>query len=66
MNKLKLSIASADYDHFRDFRTGDVRAEGIEHTWSTLRHHEVFARFTANREWDVAELSLAKFTAHKQ
>ena len=63
MNKLKLSIASADYDHFRDFRTGDVRAEGIEHTWSTLRHHEVFARFTANREWDVAELSLAKFTA---
>jgi 4,5-dihydroxyphthalate decarboxylase len=31
MNKLKLSIASTDYDHFRDFRTGDVRAEGIDH-----------------------------------
>ena len=63
MNKLNLSIASTDYDHFRDFRTGDVRAEGIDHTWSMLGHHEVFARFTANREWDVAELSFAKFSA---
>lgn len=61
MNRLKLSIASTDYDHFRDFRLGDVRAEGIEHTWSILGHHEVFARFTLNREWDVAELSFAKF-----
>jgi 4,5-dihydroxyphthalate decarboxylase len=25
-------------------------------------HHEVFARFTLNREWDVSELSFAKFT----
>ena len=50
MGNLNLSIASTDYDHFRDFRTGDVRAEGIDHTWSMLGHHEVFARFTANRE----------------
>ena len=63
MNSIKLSIATTDYDHFRDFRTGDVRAEGIDHTWSMLGHHEVFARFTANREWDVAELSFAKFSA---
>jgi len=63
MNLIKLSIATTDYDHFRDFRTGDVRAEGVDHTWSTLSHHEVFARFTANREWDIAELSLAKFMA---
>ncbi|MBM3609302.1 MAG: ABC transporter substrate-binding protein [Alphaproteobacteria bacterium] len=61
MNKLKLTIATTDYDHFRDFRTGDVRAEGIDHTWLTLGHHEVFARFTFNREWDVSELSFAKF-----
>ena len=63
MHNLKLSIATTDYDHFREFRTGAVRAEGIEHTWSLLGHHEVFARFTANREWDVAELSFAKFMA---
>lgn len=60
---LHLSIATTDYDHFRDFRLGAVHAQGIEHTWSLLGHHEVFARFTANREWDVAELSIAKFAA---
>ena len=58
-----MSIATTDYDHFRDFRLGTVIAQGIEHTWSVLGHHEVFARFTANREWDVAELSIAKFAA---
>lgn len=63
MQKLKLSIATTDYDHFRDFRLGLVQAEGVEHTWLTLGHHEIFARFTFNREWDVSELSFAKFTA---
>ena len=63
MGVLRLSIATTDYDHVRDFRLGTVRAEGIEHVWSVLGHHEVFARFTAHREWDVAELSIAKFAA---
>jgi 4,5-dihydroxyphthalate decarboxylase len=63
MDRLKLSIATTDYDHFRDFRLGTVRAEGIDHTWLTLGHHEIFARFTFNREWDVSELSFAKFMA---
>ena len=63
MNKIKLTIATTDYDHFRDFRTGAVQAEGIEHIWLTLGHHEIFSRFTFNREWDVTELSFAKFTA---
>ena len=63
MGQLKLTIATTDYDHFRDFRLGFVKAEGIDHTWLTLGHHEVFARFTFNREWDVSELSFAKFMA---
>ena len=63
MNRVKLSIATTDYDHFRDFRLGVVNAEGIDHTWLNLGHHEVFARFTFNREWDVSELSFAKFIA---
>ena len=46
MNRLKLTIATTDYDHFRDFRLGLVNAEGIEPTWLTLGHHEIFARFT--------------------
>jgi 4,5-dihydroxyphthalate decarboxylase len=63
VGNLRLSIATTDYDHFRDFRLGPVTAQGIDHTWSVLGHHEVFARFTAHREWDVAELSIAKFAA---
>jgi 4,5-dihydroxyphthalate decarboxylase len=63
MAHVRLSIATTDYDHFRDFRLGLVTAEGIDPIWSVLGHHEIFARFTLNREWDVAELSFAKFMA---
>jgi len=63
MGRVKLTIATTDYDHFRDFRLGLVQAEGIEPIWLTLGHHEIFARFTFNREWDVSELSFAKFMA---
>ena len=63
MTRVKLTIATTDYDHFRDFHLGLVNAEGIDHLWLTLGHHEVFARFTFNREWDVSELSFAKFCA---
>lgn len=62
MSKLPLSIATTDYDHFRDFRTGAVTAEGIDHNWMVMGHHECFARFTLNREFDVSEISFAKFT----
>jgi 4,5-dihydroxyphthalate decarboxylase len=62
MTLLKLSIATTDYDHFRDFRMGQVRAEGIDLNWLNLGHHECFARFTANREFDISEISFAKFS----
>jgi 4,5-dihydroxyphthalate decarboxylase len=62
MARLHLSIATTDYDHFRDFRLGAVNAEGIDVNWLLLGHHECFARFTANREFDLSELSFAKFT----
>jgi 4,5-dihydroxyphthalate decarboxylase len=63
MTNVRLTIATTDYDHFRDFRTGAVQAEGIDPTWLTHGHHEIFARFTLNREFDVSELSFAKFSA---
>src|SRR5947209_4419771 len=53
MSRVKLTIATTDYDHFRDFRLGIVSAEGIDHTWLTLGHHEVFARFTFNDEHGI-------------
>ena len=62
MSLLNLSIATTDYDHFRDIRLGFVKPEGIDLNWLNLGHHECFARFTANREFDISELSFAKFT----
>src|SRR5207237_8904077 len=35
----------------------------IDVKWLSLGPHECFARFTANREFDLSELSFAKFTA---
>jgi 4,5-dihydroxyphthalate decarboxylase len=29
-----------------------VKAEDIQHNWLMLGHHEIFARFTFNREWE--------------
>jgi 4,5-dihydroxyphthalate decarboxylase len=60
---IHLTIATDDYDHVRDFRLGEVKAAGIDVTWLVLGFHEIFARFIANREWDVTEMSFAKFVA---
>jgi 4,5-dihydroxyphthalate decarboxylase len=62
-NKLALTIATDDYDHMRDLRFGLVKPEGIELTYLCMEIHEVFSRFIFNREWDISELSSAKFAA---
>lgn len=63
MADLRLTLAVNDYDHVRDLVTGRVRAEGIDLTCLNLSVEEIFYRFTAFREWDVSELSLAKYTS---
>lgn len=63
MKKVHVTIATGDYDHFRDFRSGEIQAEGIDPTWMTLDLHEIFTRFAAWREWHVSEMSFAKFSA---
>jgi 4,5-dihydroxyphthalate decarboxylase len=63
MPNVHVTIATWDYDHVRDLRIGDVSAVGIDVTYLNLNMHEVFSRFLANREWDVSELSFAKFIA---
>lgn len=63
MKRIPLTIAMSDYDHMRDFRIGEVRAEGIDPTFLTMEIHEVFSRFTYHREWEVSEISFAKFIA---
>jgi 4,5-dihydroxyphthalate decarboxylase len=63
MADVRLTLAINDYDHARDLVTGRVRAEGIDLTCLTLSVEEIFYRFTAFREWDVSELSLAKYAS---
>jgi 4,5-dihydroxyphthalate decarboxylase len=53
----------SDYDHVRDLASGAVRAEGVDLTWLTLTIEEIFYRFTRFREWDVSEMSMAKYAA---
>jgi len=62
-NRVSLTVATTDYDHVRDFRIGEVKAEGIDVNWLNMDIHEIFSRFTFNREWEVSELSFAKFIA---
>jgi 4,5-dihydroxyphthalate decarboxylase len=60
-NRVPLTLATADYDHVRDLASGEVPVEGVE---LNCVHHpveEIFFRFTRFREWDVSELSLAKY-----
>ncbi|MGE3244854.1 MAG: ABC transporter substrate-binding protein [Beijerinckiaceae bacterium] len=63
MAKVQVTIATGDYEHFRDFMIGKVQAEGIDPVWMDLDVHEIFTRFIAWREWQVSEMSFAKFTA---
>lgn len=63
MAKLRLTIATSDYDHVRDLAMGRVAAEGIDVDYLNLSVEEIFYRFTLNREWEVSEMSLAKFVA---
>ena len=39
-----------------------MNPEGIDLNWFIFTHHECFARFTADREFDISELSFAKFS----
>lgn len=63
MGELQLTLAINDYDHVRDLANGRVKPEGIDLTCLILPLEEIFYRFTAFREWDVSELSLAKYTS---
>jgi 4,5-dihydroxyphthalate decarboxylase len=63
VSRVALTLAMSDYDHVRDLAAGVVRAEGIDLTWLTLTIEEIFYRFTRFREWDVSEMSMAKYAA---
>src|SRR6267142_6341014 len=61
MNKLALTAATPDYDHVRDLALGRVVPEGIDLTCLTFPVEEIFYRFIVYKEWDVSEISMAKY-----
>ena len=63
MNKLALTAATPDYDHVRDLALGRVRPEGIDLTFLTFPVEEIFYRFIVYKEWDISEISMAKYVS---
>ncbi|MCW2855482.1 MAG: hypothetical protein JWR52_1097 [Marmoricola sp.] len=60
-NRLPVTLAINDYDHVRDVISGVVPVEGVELNGLNYSVEEIFHRFTRYREWDVSELSMAKY-----
>jgi 4,5-dihydroxyphthalate decarboxylase len=65
MPNIHLTMALSEYDHARDLLDGTVPVGGVDLTILNLPVEEIFYRFTIHREWDVSEMSFAKFIALK-
>jgi 4,5-dihydroxyphthalate decarboxylase len=63
MSKLPLTLAIPDYDHTRDIVNGRVQPEGIDLTCLVYPVEEIFYRFIVYKEWEVSEISFAKYAA---
>jgi 4,5-dihydroxyphthalate decarboxylase len=61
MTDLSLTLAIEDYDHVRDLVSGEIKPKGIDLTCLILQVEETFFRFANAYEWEVSELSFAKF-----
>jgi len=60
---LDLTLAINRYDHVRDLVDGTVAVEGVALRSLSFSVEEIFFRFSRFREWDVSEMSLAKYTS---
>ncbi len=63
VSRLALTLAVSDYDHLRDLTEGRVQVEGIEIIPLRFAVEEIFFRFIKFREWEVSEVSFAKYIA---
>jgi 4,5-dihydroxyphthalate decarboxylase len=63
MKNIHLTLAMSNYDHVRDFTKGNIQAQGIDITYLDLIHEEIFYRFLNFREWDISEISFAKYVS---
>jgi 4,5-dihydroxyphthalate decarboxylase len=63
MNKLPLTLAVSHYDVVADLTSGRVPVEGVELRCLEIPIVELFFRFLEYREFDVSEISFAKYIA---
>jgi len=53
----------SEYDHITDLVTGAVRVDGISLNYQQLTTEEIFFRTTRFQDFDIAEMSFARFVA---
>ena len=63
MARLKLTLATAEYDHIADLTSGRVQPEGIDLTAMNIQIEDMFFRMLNFREFDASEMSMGKYTA---
>jgi len=61
MARLPLSLALNQYDHTADLVAGRVPVDGVELNCLTLPIEEIFFRTFVYRDFDVSEVSMAKY-----
>jgi 4,5-dihydroxyphthalate decarboxylase len=63
-NEVALTLAISQYDHVSDLTAGRIVPEGIKLTSLVdMPVEEIFYRFIVNREWDISEMSMAKYVS---
>jgi 4,5-dihydroxyphthalate decarboxylase len=63
VSRIPLTLAISHYDHVADLVNGRVPVEGVELTALTLQIEEIFFRAFNFRDFDVSEVSMAKFSS---
>jgi 4,5-dihydroxyphthalate decarboxylase len=58
---VRLTLAINDTDQVRDVLSGAVSVDGVDLTTLLFEAEEIFFRFSRHREWEISELSLAKY-----
>lgn len=61
--QVMLTLAISDYDQVRDLTSGRIKPDGIRLNCLDLQIEEIFYRFTKFREWEVSEMSMAKYVS---
>jgi 4,5-dihydroxyphthalate decarboxylase len=63
MTALPLTLAISRYDHVEDLTSGRTKIQGVDLNYLDLPIHDIFHRFVNFRDFDIAEMSMAKFVS---